>query len=492
MTAPNPIPAGSRLDAERASKKPDRAPLLPAAWTATVLLSPFGDSISPLPNGSQFVVGRIECSSAATENWMRAVLYLTQNQRFCEFVFVTADPDGATEERHWYWIDSSTSGAISNIYGPFPTTLRVPGPSFFANALWGNSYPLMCTDTNKEGIDCNHWLLPLPGPPGHGSWCSFRRNTGQLFRILMVDSTNPLMLPIIGSYFMANLPSFANGVSRKAESLMQSIRSKQAEPRRDYWNPMVTQQDVQRAMAFPLASAPCTPHDIEAVISGFSAVQSGVGLPCWSDNTYAEGWSIGADFVPYFTRICYLWTGDAASKQQTLFIGVGARSNENPYSTRSDTCLNTNGTAQPHYEWQSETNDWAFRACIEPAPPVGLPHPDWLARDGAVIMGKIRGNPQFGLEADQTLNLIAAQAPRGGGELAIFWVWFLENGTGTLFTEGNYINPLSHNLQLIDYTLFTGNAGLTQDDFSNPCGWPEKAIADVCSAHGHFTKIATR
>jgi len=45
MIAPNPIPAGSRLDGERAAKKPNRSPRLPAAWTATVLLSPFGDSV---------------------------------------------------------------------------------------------------------------------------------------------------------------------------------------------------------------------------------------------------------------------------------------------------------------------------------------------------------------------------------------------------------------------------------------------------------------
>src|SRR4051794_24139936 len=212
MIAPNPIPAGSRLDTQRAAKKPDRPPRLPAAWTATVLLSPFGDSVSPLSNGSQLLVGSIECSSGATENWMRVALYLTQDQRFCEFVFVTADPNAATEERRWYWIDASAHGTFGNLYGPFPTTLRVPDANIFANAIWGNSYPLMCTDTNKEGIACDHWLLPLPGPPGHGTWCTFRRNTGQLFRILMVDSTNPLMLPIIGSFFMTNVPGFANGV----------------------------------------------------------------------------------------------------------------------------------------------------------------------------------------------------------------------------------------------------------------------------------------
>jgi hypothetical protein len=88
--------------------------------------------------------------------------------------------------------------------------------------------------------------------------------------------------------------------------------------------------------------------------------------------------------------------------------------------------------------------------------------------------------------------VIAAQAPRGGGELAIFWLWFLENGTGMLFTEANYINPLSHNLQLIDYSVFIGNAELMQDDFSNPCGWPGEAVASIASAHGHFTKIAAR
>ena len=106
---PNPIPAGSRLNTERALKQPDRPPRFPPAWTATVLLSPFGDAVSPLPNGSQLLIARIECSSGADENWMRVTLYLTQDQRLYEFVFVTAEPDSATEERHWYWIDANAS-----------------------------------------------------------------------------------------------------------------------------------------------------------------------------------------------------------------------------------------------------------------------------------------------------------------------------------------------------------------------------------------------
>jgi hypothetical protein len=51
------------------------------------------------------------------------------------------------------------------------------------------------------------------------------------------------------------------------------------------------------------------------------------------------------------------------------------------------------------------------------------------------------------------------------------------------------MNPLSHNLQVIDYNLFMRNAGLTQDDFSNPCGWATEAPPNLATAHGHFTQM---
>jgi hypothetical protein len=311
MAVPNPIPTGSYLNGERQLKRPASPPKLRAAWTATVLLSPFGDSVSPLPNGSQLVVRNIESSSTSSERWMRVRLYLTQDNRYFEFVFMTVRPDDRHEERHWYWIDSSPKGSIANIYGPFPTTLRVPSPGFFAEAIWGNAYPLMCTDTNQQGIDCDHWLMKSPGPPGRGSWYSFRRDTGKLFRILMIDSTNPLMVPIIGSYFIANLPTFGGRVSDEAKSLIKSIKKGDAQARPEYWNPMATQQDIQRAMAFPLASASCDLSDVAAVIPGFAAATADEPLPRWSDNTYAHGWSISAEFVPYLR-------GFAISGQATM------------------------------------------------------------------------------------------------------------------------------------------------------------------------------
>jgi hypothetical protein len=147
---------------------------------------------------------------------------------------------------------------------------------------------------------------------------------------------------------------------------------------------------------------------------------------------------------------------------------------------------------RPYFEWDRSGSNWVFKDCLQPNPPVGLPYPDWIERDDGVVKAQILGNPNFGLTSDETLNLIAAQLPRGGGELAIFWLWFLGNGVGLLFSEGNYLNPLSHNLQVIDYNLFSRNADLTQNDFSNPCASiaePSELALEAESAHGHLTRF---
>jgi hypothetical protein len=458
MTYPNPLPSGPSLIAFRQATRPSTTPSLPSSWTATVLLSPWGDSIAPLDHYSQLVVGAVEYGSAGPYRAMRVQLYLTQDMRFFDFYF-EADADGS----RWYWIDSIPDGPIVSVYGPFRTTLRPPRPTFFADngVQWGITYPLL-------GSACNHWVVPAPGSSDHGSWFAFLQD-GALFRVFNLDATNPLMIPILGSYYIANVPTFVPGPADGApHGLRARVKHATTPAQGGYWNPMVTQEDIQRAMAAPLVSAPCTLQQIQEIIPGFVPLPNSVPLPAWSKQTYIEGWTIGTDLIPYYTRVCYLWTGDSHSKQQTVFIGLGVNAGQGSYLERTDSCLNSHGTDQPFYVWSS--NQWLLDQCLPKIPGVGLPYPDWVSRDGGVLMGLITGNPAFGLSPGQSLKLIAAQLPRGGGELAIFWVWFTGDGDGVLFTEGNYVNPLSHNLQLIDYTLFVQNAGITQKDFSNPCG----------------------
>jgi hypothetical protein len=466
MPYPNPIPSGSQLEAQQQKDKPASAPQLPNAWSASVLLTPFGDSTAPLRNSSQLVVARIESATVGAQSWMRVKLYLTQDLTFFDFLFVSVDGPGQSFESDWYWVDSSTS----TIYGPFETSLLVPGPNFLADnaAAWGNRYPLMCTDTNTNGIDCDHWMVPTPGTSDHGSWYAFRRGTENLFRILTIDSTNPVRIPVLGAYFMANVASFQTGISQASNQLVGAVIAGRSVSRPGYWNPMVTQEDIQRALAYPLVAGRCTIEDIQQILPGFAYAPPGTPLPTWTNNTYIEGWALAVDLIPYFTRVCYMWTGDQNSREQAIFIGMGASPGGGSYLKRTDTCLSTIQTDITHFDWVEKPEPWEAQETLPALSGFGMPFPDWIARSGGVIMGQIRGNPDFGLTPDQTLNLIAAKYSPGGGELAIFWAWFLASGAGMLFSEGRYLNPLTHVLQLVDYKLFLRDAPVIASDFPVP------------------------
>src|SRR5262249_46502898 len=161
-----------------------------------------------------------------------------------------------------------------------------------------------------------------------------------------------------------------------ATLLMKRIRSGDVTTRAGYWNPMVTQQDIHRAMASPLSSATCTPQDVQAAIPGFSASPTRVAPPRWTDKTYIEGWTLGRDFIPYYPGVCYLGTDEAERKQQTCFIGGGRQPGGGLYFSRKDPCLNTESTVGPYFEWDGGGSNWVFKDCLLPTPPVGLPYPD--------------------------------------------------------------------------------------------------------------------
>jgi len=491
MSELNPIPSGPEMQLHWLSNRPAALPELPKAWSASVFATPFGDSIAPHKTYSQLTVARVESATVGYESWMRVRLYLTQDRRFFDFLFISVDDPDQPFESKWYWIDSSVNGGVRKIHGPFRTCLRVPGPQFLAenHAIWGNRYPLMCTDRKPDGIDCDHWVVPTPGTQAdHGSWYSLRRDTGNLFRIFTMDSANPMMLPFLGAYFIANFESFEKGVSKESKKLLETVKAGAAVKRPGYWNPMVTQQDVHRAFAFPIAFAKCTSKDIQKVLPGFTAVPAQTPLPRWSDKLYIEAWALALDLIAYRVRVCYHFTGDDRRKQQSIFIGWGENPGAGSYFKRTDTCLNASGTDMPYYVWDDASGWGDQKYCLPPESGIGPPVPDWLAADHAVFMGQIRGNANFGLEPDQVLNLISAKKPDAFGVLGLFWAWFVDNKVGMLFCEGNFVNPLSHTLQLLDYTLFFRDAPIVDSDFSDPCicaqSPPTGPVVDVS---GHFT-----
>jgi hypothetical protein len=485
------------MQAQWQSTRPEKYPQLPAAWSASVLATPFGDSIAPRQSVPQLAVAKVESATVGFRSWMRVKLYLTQDLLFFDFLFVSVyDPNAPFSFRsRWYWIDSGVSGQVNNVYGPFETTVRVPHPLFLKenHAIWGNSYPLMCTRKNPKGIPCDHWVIASPGAQAdHGSWYSVLKNTGHVARIFTMDSNNPMMLPFLGAFYMANFASFKAGVSAETEKLVEMVKQGHAVGREDYWNPMVSQQDVLRAFAFPLAKDACTLADIRKVLPGFSlGPKPGTPLPQWSKKLYIEGWAVALDLIPYRVRVCYDATQLPRRKQQSVFIGFGENPGAASYFKRTDTCLSHLGTDTPFYQW-SDGAGWGDQPkyCLPPPPPpfnVPAPYPDWLARSGAMFKGRIEGNPDFGLARGESLNIVSAENPGANGQLGTFWAWFFQNQDGMIFAEGNYMNSLSHTLQLLDYTVFQRNAPVAASDFSDPCsGLQKQPPKRNPPAVGHF------
>jgi hypothetical protein len=444
------LPDPRDLEARISSKGADKAPSFPERWKASVLLTPFGDAAPPIAAYSQLVIGEVEYDH--TVQAMRVSLYLTQSQTYFDFLFV----NGAG----WYWLDSKPGGQITSWYGPFETTLNVPAPDFLRQmgSRYGSTWAIM-------GTPCESWIVPTPvesGEPDHGSWYSVRLDNGHPFRIFTFDANNPCRIPILGSFYMANFPTF-RVEGRGLAGLLREIRRAPSTNSVAYSNPLLTQRDIQTAIANPLASSTCTPEMIDSVMPGFHVMPGGA-LPQWTDKTYIEGTTIGTDFIPYPTTVFYWFS---SGLQQSIFIGLGLVSGQGRYDTRQDTCLFRDYTDIPQYSWIE--GKWVATCSNGRLDGVGVPRPVWVAADGGQIVASIKGNPYFGLGSNEVLNLIACPLMRAPGELALFWVWFTMDERGVLFTEANFVNSTDHNLQLIDYQLFQRDAAwIDSNCFADP------------------------
>ena len=444
------VPSADELNAQRQAATPPTTPTLPAQWTAQVLLTPFGDATPAMPTYSQLVVANVQCDT--TSGAMLVDLYLTNDLTYYSFFFV---------QNAWFWLERTPGGPVTASFGPFYTSLAMPQTTFFSDfsAQFGNTYPI-------NGMTADHWVVPTD--PTHGSWYAINEASGYPCRIFTFDSDNPCRIPILGSYYIANIPTMTPSVdSPSFAAAMAATTGAKAEndPVPGYSNPLVTQEDIQAALASPLTSAPCTLAQIQALIPGFTPNPSGVTIPVWTNQTYITGMTIGTDFIPYATFVYYDYD---IKLQQSIFIGLGTSVGMGSYDQRQDCCLSATQTDIPQY--YSQNGAWVANCCDGTIPNVGIPRPDWLSADGGVVVAQIAGNADFGLQPNEVLNIFNCPLDRGPGELALFWVWFKGDGTGVLFTEGNYMKPTDHSLQLIDYTTFQQNATwIDSSNFSDPC-----------------------
>ena len=445
------------LEAERRSRQPLEPPSLPRHWRASVLLSPFGDGKPPMRNPSQLCVADISYRHAHRVRVLRCRLHLLEDLKYFDWLFVSG-PFGT----RWYWLVGGPGRPITGWYGPFDPPLAVPEPDFLVRrqARFGNAWSI-------SGIMTDGWAVPMDDPLTRSSWFSFPRDNSRLMRLLNIDCGNPLGIPVLGAFFLAHVAEFKASASRELEDLCEAVASA-PQGKAALNNPLVTQRDIQAAMANPLSEATCTVAQIQSLIPGLSPPPARPpGFPQWTDKTFIRGWSIGLHRIPYYTEIHYWW---ARRLQRSMFVGWGPKLDQDSYSYRLDMVLYADYTTQPAYEWKGQ--DWEKVQCLPCIANIGVPCPDFA--DMGKIKATIEGNKHFGLKKGRMLFVIAAEMPRDQDILSVFWLWFTDDQKGVLFAECEISPELKHALQLIDYVDYEQNADTHVDDtsFADPCYVP--------------------
>jgi hypothetical protein len=459
------VPTPEQISAKLKAGRSGTPPLFPVNWQASFVLSPFGDAKPPagMKNYDQLVVANITCyDDPLVGSAMRVGLYLLEDLQYFDFVFI--------DSGQWYWLNNAPGEEPTDYYGPFSTTLQAPTLGFLSQAVYGGQWPLAGTLTDG-------WMVPTVDStlPPHGNWISLRSEDQALWRVINLDSNNPMNLPILGSYFMANTSNYTTFTPPPGVLLpptLQALLKRPPKAQVSAPSSMVTQRDIQTAMANPLFSSPCTLEQIQALVPGITQPQN-LPLPQWTNQVYINGWSLGYDAYPYPTHVWYDYNIPC---QRSEFDGFGNGAGNNSPNVRQDTVLYASYFDNPIYQWQSGA--WQLNCCNPRADGIGVPRPDFLASSNGAIKATIVGNPSFGLSSGETLLITRATMlrdtdpdPKVAPILSVFWLWFMADWQGVFFSECNYVNSVTeHELFTIDYGEFVQNAPIDpSSDFTDPC-----------------------
>jgi hypothetical protein len=287
-----------------------------------------------------------------------------------------------------------------------------------------------------------------------------------------VDEANDFNLPVLGAYYLVNFITFNPNPSPDVatfEGAAEENAQAGVAP-----SPMLTLQDIQKAMSNPPAGASqvsCTPADIAAIIPGISLPQSQPQPPAWTNQMQSVCYMMGQDTYPYYCQVYYDYT---VNKSQTsVFVTQGTY---NQYNSRQDMVL-PRGVVGPalNYEWNAANSQWNA-SCFSPGvlnqgggvEPMSVPN--FVQAGDGLCRAVIQDNPYFG----QGQVTIWSVSLAGASD---FWYWFDAQQRGVVFS----LAPAG-SLTMIDYQTFVQNPPFQPCIFAEPTtGLPEcpDAVAEI-------------
>lgn len=431
---------------------------LGSAWTAQLLLTPFGGTkVSEISPNDQVVVGNLTYdASDPAELYMRFGLYLLEGLQYYDFLFRTSHAG-----TQWWCLTSDPSDPNSlptASFGPFTAGSTVPPPDFLTINHFSHAGGWNVLGKPREAFSGRKAAKS-------GTWYWFDRGSGNIARIMNVENSNDFKVPVLGAYYLVDVPTFSGRALSNLKDVYEACR--QAAKQVATPSPMLTLSDLLRAMAeTPVdAQIKCTLDHIQALLPGIVKPTEVVVPPSWTNKVTSECLMIGQDLFPYYCQVWYDWDRGV---QVTVFV---QRNTSGEYSGRFDELL-PKGVVGPAIAYSWSGSEWAATCCQAGASVVSMPVPDFVKAGGGKCRATILNNPYFG-------NLTIWSVELGGrnNNSSNFWYWFNDQQQGVIFS----LAPAG-SLTIIDYQTFIQNKSMEDCIFENPCNdlppcTPEKASA---------------
>jgi hypothetical protein len=438
---------------------------LPAAWSAKVLLTPFGgDSRSPALVSDQLVIGNISCvSPTPNERYMRCGLYLLETLNYYDFFFRTAN--GVTQ---WWWLVSDpgySSDTPTGAFGPFTSTASVPGIDFLTTNQFTHA-----GSWNLHGKIHNAFSA-RNNARAAGTWYSFNSASGGLSRVMNIDNRNDFGIAVLGAYYLIEFSDFQPASSSDLQGLY--ARCPQAAVASAGPSPMLTQADLLGAMAAPPTGASqiqCSIAQIQNILPGIWPAPPSIVPPSWTNQVNSECYMIGQDLFPYYCQLWYDWNQGV---QVTVFV---FQDSTGSYTIRQDERLPKRRVG-PSIDYVWDGSKWNPHCFSAGGGIVPMPVPEFVKAGRGRCRAVITNHPLFDSVSIWTVQL------GGHGSWADFWYWFNERQQGVIFS----LAP-ARSLTIIDYQTFVQNGGIQTCVFDDPSA----SIPACPQDHATFIKQTRR
>lgn len=418
-------------------------PSLPAAWTAKVLLTPFGgQKESRITPSDQLVVGNATYdASDPHERFMRIRLYLFESLYYYDFLFRTANG-----QIQWWWLISDPgdrNGPPASSFGPFATRVSVPARDFLAANNFSHA-----GSWNVLGRSCDAFSARR-SVKAAGTWFWFESEN--LTRIMNVDTPNDFEIPILGAYYFVDLPTIEPPTSAPLRDLYKQCAT--ATSGGPPPSAMVTQSDILLAMSTPPfgRQVKCAMKHIQALLPAIAPPPRRIKPPAWTHRVNSECVMIGQETQAYYSQVWYDWDRGC---QVTVLV----RHDNGSYSQRLDEIL-PKGVIGPSVEYSWSEAQWTPARCNADGGGVPMPRPNFIERAKGVCRA-IFDDFRLG-----RLSIWSVALPdEHGNWMSDFWYWFNQHQQQVIFS----LAPAPF-LTVIYYQTFVRNGSIAACVFDNPC-----------------------